>query len=255
MTKRIQKIIACAAMAGLLSIFVLGCTCICAKQTSTDGHLVILQEPQSQFVAVNSTVNFSVVAMHTGPPSTNAITYRWMRNGVAIAGAESSTYSRTNVQLSDAAVFTVRVSGSTLFSDPAYLSVFSSSGNGGTLSQVIDAFGNSSSPCASGFPHTYAFYPLSPPYGYVPPTGTTKVSIDTFDTRNGSYDTAVEVFQRPQMHSVCCNDTAASPPSYNMTLSQCTNVATLSGDNYRYGIYVKGSPPAGTVFYLNYTNY
>src|SRR5712692_1143399 len=215
MTKRIKKIIACAAMAGLLSIFVLGCTCICAKQVSTDGHLLILQEPQSQFVGVNSTVNFSVVAMHSRPPSTNAITYQLIRNAVHIPGAESSTYSRTNVQLSDAAVFTVRVSGSTLFSKPAYLSVFSPTGNGGSVSQVIDAFGSGSPSCASGFNYTYAFYPPTPPYGYVPPTGTTKVSVDTFDTRNGSFDTAVEVFERPHMHSVCCNDNAATPPSYN----------------------------------------
>jgi hypothetical protein len=242
-------------MAGLLTSLV-GCKCVCPVQKSTDGQLVILQEPQSQTVLTNSPVTFSVVAMHVGPPSTNAITYQWRKNGSVIVGATSSTFSIASAQFTDVGTYDVVVTGSTLTSNPAFLSVYSLSANGGTLSAAIDSFVTGSPSCASGFNKYYSFYPTNSPFGFVPPTGTTKLGVDTFDTRNGTFDTAVEVFKRPSLSSVCCNDNAATvPPGFSALLSQCTNVTTVSTYNYRFGLYVKGTVPTGTQFYLNFLFY
>ena len=250
-----KSIITRAAMAGLLTSLI-GCKCVSPVQVSTDGRLVILQEPQSQTVLTNSTVNFSVVAMHIGPPSTNLITYQWRFNSGVITNATNSTYTIASAQFSDVGTYDVVVTGSTLTSKPAYLSVYSLTDNGGTLSQVIDAFVSGSPSCASGFNKYWSFYPTNSPYGFVPPSGTTKLSVDTFDTRNGSFDTAVEVFKRPGLSSVCCNDNAVTvPPGFSTVLSQCTNVTTVSTANYRFGMYVKGTPPTGTQFYLNFLFY
>jgi len=281
MRTRIKKIIACATKAGLLSIFDIGCTGICAEQTSTEASLVILQEPQSQFVALNSTENFSVVAMHTVPPTTNAVAYQRRFNPNDIAGASNPTYSVANVQCSDVLGYALPPSRSTLPSGTAYLGVFSAypsgnsgtssqvidaapfgvdfqrlqSGNGGALSQVIDVFGNGTASCVAGTWKTYSF-PTNAPY-YAPPAGTTKLSIDTFDTRNGTWDTAARVVQRAPLYSpqAWCNNDSPNAPSYNLKLSQVTNVTTQASSYYQFIIYVNGTPPSGTVFYLNYLFY
>ena len=256
MTKKtIERVIARAAMAVLLAALI-GCKCVCPVQVSRDGRLVILKEPQSQTVLTNSPVSFSVVAMHIGPPSTNAIAYQWRFNSTNIANATNSTFTIASAQFTDVGTYDVVVTGSTLTSKPAYLSVYSTTGNSGTLSATIDAFVSGSPSCASGFNKYYSFYPTNSPYGFVPPTGTTNLSVDTFDTRNGSFDTAVEIFRRPGLASVCCNDNAVTvPPGFSAVLSQCTNVTTVSTSNYRFGLYVKGTVPTGTQFYLNYLFY
>src|ERR1044071_843953 len=112
MTTNSKTIVACVVMAGLLTSLV-GCKCVCPVQKSTDGRLVILQEPQSQTVLTNSPVTFSVVAMHVGPPSTNAITYQWRKNGSVIVGATSSAFSIASAQFTDVGTYDVVVTGST----------------------------------------------------------------------------------------------------------------------------------------------
>src|SRR5439155_10954221 len=258
MTKKtIERLIDRAAMAVLLATLI-GCRCVCPVQVSRDGRLAILKEPQRQMVLTNTPVSFSVVAMHIGSPSTNAITYQWFFNGGVITNATNSTFTIASAQLTDVGKYDVVVTGSTLTSKPAYLSVYSTTGNTGTLSQVIDAFTSGSPSCASGFNKYWSFYPNTPPYGFVPPTGTTQLSVDTFDTRNGSFDTAVEIFRRPGLSSICCNDTASPPPPippFAAVLSLCTNVTVSTSNNYRFGLYVKGTVPSGTVLYLNYSFY
>jgi hypothetical protein len=119
---------------------------------SADGYLKILKEPQSQTVPVGSTVTFSVVAKHVGP-NTNAISYQWQFNGTPIAGATASSYTKPNVQFTDAGQYAVLVTGSQLLSQPADLLVFSSVGNNGSLSVGISSFlnGNNGQSC---FPST-----------------------------------------------------------------------------------------------------
>ena len=53
-------------------------------------------QPANQLVPVGGTATFSVTAVGISP-----ISYFWRRNGTLIAGANASTYSTNNVQLSD----------------------------------------------------------------------------------------------------------------------------------------------------------
>lgn len=67
----------------------------------------ITTHPQSQAVTTGSAATFTVAASGSG------LTYQWNRNGAAIAGATSATYSIQSVALSDSgASFTVVVSNS-----------------------------------------------------------------------------------------------------------------------------------------------
>lgn len=72
-----------------------------------DAAPTITTQPQSQSVTVGTNVVFSVVA--TGKPNP---TYQWNKNGAAIAGATSTTYSITGAQTGDAGTYTVTVSNS-----------------------------------------------------------------------------------------------------------------------------------------------
>jgi len=65
----------------------------------------IIDQPQSQFVDAGSTVSFSVTATGLAP-----IYYQWQSNAVNIAGATGSKYMRSNVQISDAGLYSVIVS-------------------------------------------------------------------------------------------------------------------------------------------------
>jgi len=78
-------------------------------------------QPANQTVTVGQTATFSVTASGTGP-----LTYQWYKNGVAISGATSSTYTTAPTVAGDnGAVFTVTVSNATgsATSGPATLTV------------------------------------------------------------------------------------------------------------------------------------
>jgi lectin family protein/Ig-like domain-containing protein len=65
-----------------------------------------ITQPLSQTVVVGQTATFSVTASGTGP-----LNYQWYKNGVAISGATSSTYTTPTTSLTDSgSVFTVTVS-------------------------------------------------------------------------------------------------------------------------------------------------
>ncbi len=67
---------------------------------------VITVQPVSQTVAPGGSVTFSVAA--TGA----SLTYQWLKNGTAIAGATANTLTLANLQPSDAAYYTVVVTTS-----------------------------------------------------------------------------------------------------------------------------------------------
>jgi hypothetical protein len=78
-------------------------------------------QPANQTVMVGQTATFSVTAGGTGP-----LSYQWFKNGVAISGATSSTYTTPAAVSGDTgAVFTVSVSNSSgsVTSGPATLTV------------------------------------------------------------------------------------------------------------------------------------
>ena len=96
------------------------------KVTSNDASLtvtvapVITTQPAAQSVAAGQTASFSVVATGTQP-----LAYQWKKNGIDIAGATSSTYTKQVAASGDnGAVFTVVVSNSvgTVTSNGAILS-------------------------------------------------------------------------------------------------------------------------------------
>ncbi|HKV60722.1 MAG TPA: immunoglobulin domain-containing protein, partial [Candidatus Acidoferrum sp.] len=68
----------------------------------------ITTQPTSQTVAVGQTVTFSVVATGTAP-----LTYQWRKNGTAIGGANSSSYTTPSTTSADSgAQFSVVISNS-----------------------------------------------------------------------------------------------------------------------------------------------
>ena len=82
---------------------------------------VITSPPASQTVVAGQTATFSVTASGTGP-----LTYQWFKNGVAVGGATSSTYTTPPAVAGDSgSVFTVTVTNAagTVTSSPATLTV------------------------------------------------------------------------------------------------------------------------------------
>ncbi len=97
---------------------------------STGTGVSISSNPTSQTVAAGSTANFSVTA--TG--GTAPYTYQWLRNGAAISGATSASYSLVAQTADNGAAFSVKVTDSattptTATSAAATLTVSSSGGS------------------------------------------------------------------------------------------------------------------------------
>ena len=66
------------------------------SSTGTDSPLTITTQPISQTVAVGQTATFSVTASGTAP-----LSYQWRKNGTAISGATSATYTTPVTTTSD----------------------------------------------------------------------------------------------------------------------------------------------------------
>ena len=108
--------------------YVVVITNVAGAITSTPALLTVLlpptitTPPQGQTVSVGGTANFSVVAAGTAP-----LAYQWRLQGTNLPGATTSSYTKANVQLTDAGNYTVVVTnqvGSTI-SPPAALQVIS----------------------------------------------------------------------------------------------------------------------------------
>jgi uncharacterized repeat protein (TIGR01451 family) len=96
-----------AADAGAYSVVVANAA---GSVTSADATLAVVTppaitaQPVSQSVNVSSNATFSVTATGTAP-----LTYQWRFKAVAIPGATTSTYTRSNAQLTDAGAYSVIV--------------------------------------------------------------------------------------------------------------------------------------------------
>ena len=64
----------------------------------------ITSQPTNQTGTLGSAVTFSVVAAGESP------VYQWFRNGLAISGATSATYTISSAQLSDVGSYTAQIS-------------------------------------------------------------------------------------------------------------------------------------------------
>jgi pectate lyase/pectin methylesterase-like acyl-CoA thioesterase len=91
------------------------------RATPATAAPVITTQPASQIAFVGDTVVFSVAAQAVPPPS-----YQWMKDGTAITGANASTLTVTNVQLTSAGSYTVVITNSagSITSSAATLTVF-----------------------------------------------------------------------------------------------------------------------------------
>jgi hypothetical protein len=70
--------------------------------------VAITTQPTDQSVPVGTTATFSVVATSTG-----TLSYQWLKNGVAIAGATAASYTTPVTTASDdGTAFSVKVSDS-----------------------------------------------------------------------------------------------------------------------------------------------
>jgi uncharacterized protein (TIGR02145 family) len=107
----------------------------CVKDNTPPVAPSITTPPQTQTVTAGQSVTFSVTATGTAP-----LSYQWYKDGTAISGATSASYSIANVQAANAGTYTVTASNGTLpnaTSAGAVLTV--SAATGGT---VTDTDGN-----------------------------------------------------------------------------------------------------------------
>jgi len=228
---------------------------------------IIDQQPQSQTVQVGSSVTFTVGA-HPRPPSTNALSFQWQKNGVAIPGATSSNYTIASVALTDAAEYKAIVSGSPdTPSAPAFLSVYTVTGNSGVLSTPVNVFKTYS---GSGCPHLMDRYytnyffngpnvpPGTPQYANNPPMP--KLLVNTCHPSNSPGNkTAVKIVQNNiQATVLACDDDGSVCDGATSTHSSAdATLPTGTGPNtnlVRVIIYVKASTlaPGQTQVYCNW---
>jgi uncharacterized delta-60 repeat protein len=94
----------------------------------------IVTQPANLTVTVGGTANFYVTA------SGFNLTYQWRRNGTNLSGATGSSYSFSNVQLSDATSYAVVVANAagSITSSPALLTVLSPTIGGGSLDPTFN---------------------------------------------------------------------------------------------------------------------
>lgn len=81
----------------------------------------IVQQPQNVSIEISSSATFTVVA--SGP---DGLTYQWMKNGIDISGATSSSYTINQALPSDEGTYSVKVStpnGQSVTSNTATLTV------------------------------------------------------------------------------------------------------------------------------------
>ncbi|MCE9593411.1 MAG: immunoglobulin domain-containing protein [Planctomycetes bacterium] len=96
-----------ASDAATYSVVVTGaCNAVTPSATLTVNTATTATTPSSQTVCPGGGASFATVASGTGP-----FTYQWKKNGSPIGGATASSLSLTNVQASDAATYSVAVSG------------------------------------------------------------------------------------------------------------------------------------------------
>ena len=92
----------------LLAIMNFGCSGLVVADPMSQGHPSILTQPTSQSVMSGQTVTFSVTVAGRGP-----LNFQWRKNGAAVSGATSSSYTSPATTSSDnGAQFTVLVSNS-----------------------------------------------------------------------------------------------------------------------------------------------
>jgi len=136
----------------------------------TNSPPVIVAQPENQIVNIGGTANFSVTATGTQP-----LAFQWRFQGTNIGGATDSVYSRSNVQLTDAGLYSVSVTNS--------LGIAVSSN--ATLAVVLDVIPVTGDPYTQDFDSIGATGTNTPP-GWFVGTGTGSISGKEVVVGNGS---------------------------------------------------------------------
>ena len=76
----------------------------CSSTITQPDKVIITSQPTSQFICQGGNTSFSVTANGTTP-----LGYQWRKDGIDISTATSSTLSLTNIKLSDAGIYTCKV--------------------------------------------------------------------------------------------------------------------------------------------------
>ena len=232
MTKQSSKIIAFAAVAGLVA----GLTSCCNLIWTSKCPPKIVQQPQSQIAKEGDTaVSFSVVVSKP-----KEVSYQWQFNGSNILRATEATYTIPHpAEFANVGEYRVLVRGNGItLSKPAYLSMYAfalvSSVTTGILSTPIGQFGNQTYSCggrafqkgytpvsASGQPMFFYGPNATPQSGLFTNWGHgSTLTIDTFSADNGTADTGIRIQNNwiPPTDA-CCNDNA--PGGTDPKQSQC----------------------------------
>ena len=200
--------------------------------------------------------------------------FQWKRDGVAIRGETQSVLIISNLQRADVAMYSVELQTkhTRVESQPVPLMMtLTSMGEGGNFGQKTVPFGKfptGSDSCLPGMYKRFNAYYFDGPNrldstsAYPNPDGNCKDSdnvlipggchtlvIDTIDPWNDSVDTGIVVKHSDDLTKPpWCNDNAASPPAYNVKLSEL--VVTLeSKQRYRAGIFFKNNSAKKSVVF------
>ena len=190
----------------------------------------ITTEPANQTVTAGQTATFSVVASGTAP-----LTYQWNRNGAAISGAASSSYTTPATTSSDnSAQFTVSVSNASgsVTSNTATLTV-----NAATSTLQITTTQLAGATLSGAYSATFAASGGTTPYTWSLssgslPTGLTLSSSGTISGTPsvlGSFPFTVQV-KDAAAHTASSNFTInVVNPALSVNVSSPANGATVSG--------------------------
>src|SRR5438132_2238785 len=222
-----------------LGVFSGGCSGLASNTTGSVATAPsITTQPASQSVAAGQTASFSVAATGTAP-----LNYQWKKNGLAVSGASSFTYTTPATSSSDNGVqFTVIVSNpvGSVASSPAALTVNASTSPlqitssqlpGGTVGSAYSA-----TLSASGGSTPYTWSPIS---GALP-NGlalNSAGSISGTPTAGGSFPFTVQAQDaaaRSVSASLTIDVVTAAAPS--VSISSPANGATVSGTTAVSGV-------------------
>lgn len=222
--------------------------------------IVILAQPTDREVVAGQSVTFEVEVS-----SASAVTYQWRKDGNAIAGATSASYTIASVATGDAGVYSVVVSGGgyttntvgstltvlsasgttppTITSHPATQSV----GTTGTVSFTVVATGTPA-------PSSYQWRRNGTPLGNGPTGSGSSVSGATTATLTLSNVTAADAGNYTVVVANSVGQATSAPATLSVTaappMSRIINLSILTGidvagDSFTMGYVVGGSGTAG----------
>jgi len=243
---------------GLISSFTLQKTAFCLflswllfamPCTASGPPPVITVQPQSQSAPLLGIVTFYVTAT-----SGTTMTYQWYKNGVAIPGATSSSYTILTVLGSDAGAYSVKVTnaGGSVMSDTAYLNIpppptINTQPQSQTVLQGSNV--SFSVSASSSLSMTYQWYFNSASLGAAATSST--YSISNVTTGNaGSYKVVVANSTGGTTSQVATL-TVAVPPSIT---NQPQTISKTVGQTATFTVSAGGTGPLAYQWHFNGTN-